>query len=75
MNDRVRITVAGGVADVRLTRADKLNALDGAMFDGIIAAIDELGTMTASAPPSSRARAARFRIAHPATRFAIRETY
>ena len=45
MNDRVRITVAGGVVDVRLTRADNLNALDGAMFDGIIAAIAELGTM------------------------------
>ena len=45
MTDRVRITVSDGVADVRLTRADKMNALDPAMFSGIIAAIDELGEM------------------------------
>lgn len=25
MNDRVRLTIADGVADVRLNRADKLN--------------------------------------------------
>ncbi|UIJ45618.1 crotonase/enoyl-CoA hydratase family protein [Sphingomonas cannabina] len=40
--ERVSIAIAGGVADVRLTRADKLNALDPAMFDAIIAAIDRL---------------------------------
>lgn len=45
MTDRVRIIVEGNVADVRLTRADKMNALDPAMFSGIIAAIDELGEM------------------------------
>lgn len=45
MNDRVRITVSDGVADVRLTRADKMNALDAAMFEGIIAAIDQLAGM------------------------------
>ena len=45
MNDRVRITVENGVADVRLTRADKMNALDPDMFAGIIAAIDELAGM------------------------------
>jgi len=39
---RVTINVADGVADVRLARPDKLNALDPAMFDGIIAAIAEL---------------------------------
>jgi enoyl-CoA hydratase/carnithine racemase len=39
---RVAISVADGIADVRLTRADKMNALDPAMFDGIIAAIDWL---------------------------------
>jgi enoyl-CoA hydratase/carnithine racemase len=39
---RVTITIADGVADVRLARADKLNALDPAMFDAIIAAIAEL---------------------------------
>lgn len=42
MTDRVSIAIADGVADVRLTRADKLNALDPAMFDAIIAAIDRL---------------------------------
>ena len=30
--DRVTVTVADGVADVRMTRPDKRNALDGAMF-------------------------------------------
>jgi enoyl-CoA hydratase/carnithine racemase len=42
MTDRVSIVVAGGIADVRLARADKMNALDPAMFDAIIAAIDRL---------------------------------
>ncbi len=42
MNDRVSITIADHIADVRLTRADKMNALDPAMFQGIIAAGEEL---------------------------------
>lgn len=37
-DDRVLVTVDGGVADVRLNRPDKLNALDGAMFSAIVAA-------------------------------------
>lgn len=45
MSERVSIGFAGGVADVRLTRPDKMNALDPAMFDAITAAIDELETM------------------------------
>lgn len=45
MNDRVSITVENHVADVRLTRADKMNALDPAMFEGIIAAGEELAAM------------------------------
>jgi enoyl-CoA hydratase/carnithine racemase len=32
MNDRVQVQLDGGVADVRLVRADKMNALDDAMF-------------------------------------------
>lgn len=44
MNDRVSITITDHVADVRLNRADKMNALDPAMFDAIIAAIDRLGS-------------------------------
>ena len=31
-DDRVSISIADGIADVRMTRADKRNALDGAMF-------------------------------------------
>jgi enoyl-CoA hydratase/carnithine racemase len=46
MNDRVTIAVADGIADVRLNRADKMNAIDPAMFDGIAAAIDRLASMT-----------------------------
>jgi enoyl-CoA hydratase/carnithine racemase len=45
MSDRVTITRVGNVADVRLNRADKMNAIDAAMFDGIAAAIDELAGM------------------------------
>ena len=39
---RVTISMEGGVADVRLNRPDKLNALDPAMFEGIEAALAEL---------------------------------
>ena len=40
--DRVRIDVADHVATVTLTRADKHNALDRAMFEAIIAAAERL---------------------------------
>jgi enoyl-CoA hydratase/carnithine racemase len=42
MSDRVTITVDGGVADVRLNRPDKLNAVDGAMFQALVAAGEQL---------------------------------
>ena len=42
MNDRVTITVTDHVADVRMVRADKMNALDPAMFEALAAAIDDL---------------------------------
>ena len=42
MDDRVRITISEGVADVRLVRADKMNALDAAMFDALVAASGRL---------------------------------
>jgi enoyl-CoA hydratase/carnithine racemase len=45
MKDRVSIHLEDGVADVRLIRADKMNALDPAMFEGIIRAGAELATM------------------------------
>jgi enoyl-CoA hydratase/carnithine racemase len=45
MKDRVSITMLeGGIADVRLIRTDKMNALDGAMFEGIAEAIKLLET-------------------------------
>jgi enoyl-CoA hydratase/carnithine racemase len=42
MNDRVTLAIADGIADVRLARPDKMNALDPAMFEGLGAAIDAL---------------------------------
>ncbi len=36
MSDRVRISIKNGVADVRLNRPEKMNALDSAMFEGLI---------------------------------------
>ncbi|NBB16716.1 crotonase/enoyl-CoA hydratase family protein [Caulobacter sp. SLTY] len=36
MNDRVTVDIQGGVADVRLVRIDKMNALDDAMFAALI---------------------------------------
>lgn len=42
MSQRVTTIIADGVADVRLSRADKMNALDLPMFEGIGAAIDAL---------------------------------
>src|SRR3954471_3062092 len=42
MSDRVVYTVEGGVADVRLNRPDKINALDGAMFSAIVEAGESL---------------------------------
>jgi enoyl-CoA hydratase/carnithine racemase len=38
----VSVTVGGGVADVRLNRPDKLNALDPAMFTALVEAGEEL---------------------------------
>jgi len=43
MSDRVTITMRGHVADVRLARPDKLNALDLAMFDGLVEAGRRVG--------------------------------
>src|SRR5476651_2683547 len=45
IRDRVSIELKEGVADVRLIRADKMNALDHAMFEGIIEAGAALATM------------------------------
>ena len=42
MSERVTTTISDGIADVRLTRADKRNALDGAMFSAIAEAGEAL---------------------------------
>src|SRR6201987_2493259 len=44
MEQRVSITITDGVADVRLVRADKMNALDAAMFEALVAATDRLAS-------------------------------
>ena len=43
-NDRVTVTISDGIADVRLDRADKRNALDPAMFDAIAKAGNDIVT-------------------------------
>ena len=42
MNDRITVTMDGGVADVRLVRTDKMNALDDAMFSALVETGDRL---------------------------------
>ena len=42
MEERVSISISEGVADVRLVRADKMNALDQAMFEALVAATERL---------------------------------
>ena len=36
MSDRVTIDISDGIADVRLNRPDKMNAMDGSMFDALV---------------------------------------
>ncbi len=45
MKDRVEINVNAGVADVRLVRADKMNALDNQMFAALAEAGEQLASM------------------------------
>ena len=47
MSDRVTVHIDGGVADVRLNRPDKLNALDGDMFVALVDAGARLAKDTA----------------------------
>lgn len=42
MEERISISISEGVADVRLVRADKMNALDQAMFEALVAATERL---------------------------------
>jgi len=42
MEDRIKIDITGGVADVRMVRVDKMNALDDPMFEALVSTIDKL---------------------------------
>ncbi len=42
MEHRVKVEISGGIADVRLDRPDKLNALDTAMFEALVRTGEEL---------------------------------
>ena len=44
MNDRVTVEIEEGVADVRLVRSDKMNALDNAMFEALVETGERLKT-------------------------------
>lgn len=44
MEDRITVELNDGVADVRLVRADKMNALDDAMFGALVATGEKLKT-------------------------------
>ena len=43
MADRVTVTIEAGVAEVRLSRPDKINALDAAMFEALADAAGKVG--------------------------------
>jgi enoyl-CoA hydratase/carnithine racemase len=42
LKDRIRVELTDGVADVRLARPDKMNAIDDAMFEALVAAGETL---------------------------------
>jgi enoyl-CoA hydratase/carnithine racemase len=44
MTDRVTVDITNGVADVRMDRGDKMNAMDGAMFAALVETADALAT-------------------------------
>ena len=46
MDNRITVELKDGVADVRLVRADKMNALDDAMFSALIETGERLKTET-----------------------------
>jgi enoyl-CoA hydratase/carnithine racemase len=47
MENRVSVSISEGVADVRLVRADKMNALDIPMFEALVATTERLAGETA----------------------------
>ncbi|MDP3634181.1 enoyl-CoA hydratase-related protein, partial [Phenylobacterium sp.] len=44
MEDRIKVDLKDGVADVRLVRTDKMNALDDHMFQALIDTGEDLKT-------------------------------
>jgi enoyl-CoA hydratase/carnithine racemase len=46
MEDRIKVSMSDGVADVRLVRADKMNALDAAMFNALVETSQRLARET-----------------------------
>ncbi|MGB3627348.1 MAG: crotonase/enoyl-CoA hydratase family protein [Henriciella sp.] len=42
MSERIQVTTSEGVADVKLVRSDKMNALDDAMFTALISTAEDL---------------------------------
>ena len=42
MSERVSVNFSGHIAHVTLTRSEKMNALDPAMFEAIVDTIDDL---------------------------------
>jgi enoyl-CoA hydratase/carnithine racemase len=42
MSERITVEISDGIADVRLNRGDKMNAMDGPMFTALIETADEL---------------------------------
>ena len=42
MENRISVTISGGIADVKLNRPEKMNALDQAMFDALVATGERL---------------------------------
>jgi enoyl-CoA hydratase/carnithine racemase len=44
VDKRVMVSINNGVADIRLNRPEKINALDPAMFDAIVAASDRIAS-------------------------------
>jgi enoyl-CoA hydratase/carnithine racemase len=44
MDDRVRLPFSAGIADVRLARADRMNALDPVMFEAFRQVLAELSS-------------------------------
>ncbi len=44
MDDRISVSMVDGVADVRLNRGDKMNALDAAMFEALVSTAEKLQT-------------------------------